>query len=69
MPLTQRVSAVLARTGVRHMGHVEPSAKLTTNTYRMIVVATLTGFVTAFTWKAWHNGQKKLYDDFYATKK
>lgn len=40
-----------------------------TNTYRMITVATITGFVTAFAWKAWHNGQKKLYDDFYAVKK
>lgn len=28
-PITSRVSAVLARTGVRHMGHAEPSAKLT----------------------------------------
>jgi hypothetical protein len=40
-----------------------------TNTYRMIAVATVTGFVTAFAWKAWHNGQKKLYDDFYSVKK
>jgi hypothetical protein len=35
----------------------------------MIVAATVTGFVTAFAWKGWHQGQKKLYDDFYATKK
>lgn len=39
------------------------------NTTRMIAAATVVGFVAAFSWKAWHQGQKKLYDDFYATKK
>mgnify|MGYP003685531173 FL=1 len=58
------ISRARARPSLHPLGR-----RAQTNTYRMIVVATLTGFVTAFTWKAWHNGQKKLYDDFYATKK
>jgi len=35
----------------------------------MVAASTATGLVFAFMWRSWHNGQKKLYDDFYAVKK
>lgn len=49
--------------------HRAPRPTAQKNTYVMMSVATVVGFVTAFAWKGWHSGQKKLYEDFYSTNK